>query len=91
MLTNHAMALAHLKADDYTHMRLMRIKLPKAWGRNPKPVMDVDPRIVAVLLLHEFNELQRTARKFRYSKKVQPTTDSLNGMMKIVSHGLPHH
>ena len=32
MLTNLAMALAHLKAHDYAHMRHMRIRLPKAQG-----------------------------------------------------------
>ena len=61
MLSYLATALPHLKADDYRHMRHMRIKLPKASERKPEPVTDVDPRIVAVLLLHEFNELQRAA------------------------------
>ena len=61
MLSYLATALAHLKADDYAHMRHMRIKLPKVRQRKPDPVMDVDPCIVAVLLLHELNELQRAA------------------------------
>ncbi len=36
MLTYLATALAHLKADDYAHMRYMRIKLPKARRREPE-------------------------------------------------------
>ena len=36
MLTYLATALAHLQADDYAHMRHMRIKLPKAQRREPE-------------------------------------------------------
>ena len=36
MLTYLATALAHLQADDYAHMRHMRIKLPKARRREPE-------------------------------------------------------
>ena len=36
MLTYLATALAHLQADDYAHMRHMRIKLPKAHRREPE-------------------------------------------------------
>ena len=59
MLSYLATALAHLKADDYVHMRHMRIKLPKV--RERKPARDVDPALVAVLMLHELNDLQRAA------------------------------
>ena len=58
MLTNLAMALAHLKADDYAHMR---IKLPKVRERKPEPAQDVDPGLVAALLMHQFNDPQRAA------------------------------
>ena len=61
MVSYLATALAHLKADDYAHMRHMPIKLPKARERKPESVPDVDPRLVAALLLHELNELQRAA------------------------------
>ena len=61
MLTNLAMALAHLKADDYAHMRHMRIKLPKVRERKPEPAQDVDPGLVAALLMHQFNDRQRAA------------------------------
>ncbi len=59
MLSYLATALAHLKADEYVHMRHMRIKLPRARHRLPTP--SVDPHVVAALLLHELNELQRAA------------------------------
>ena len=36
MLTYLATALAHLQADDYAHMRHMRIKLPNARRREPE-------------------------------------------------------
>ena len=42
-------------------MRHMRIQLPKMRERKPEPVRDLDPRLVAALLLHEINELQRAA------------------------------
>ena len=61
MLPNLAMALAYLKADDYAHMRHMRIKLPKVRERKPEPAQDVDPGLVAALLLNELNESQRAA------------------------------
>ena len=61
MLTNLATALPHLKADDYRHMRHMRIKLPKASERKPEPVQDVDPGLVVALLLHELDALQKAA------------------------------
>ena len=59
MLSYLATALAHLKADDYAHMRHMRIRLPKV--RERKPAQDVDPRLIAALLLHELNDLQKAA------------------------------
>ena len=64
MLSYLATAMAHLKADDYTHMRHMRhmrIRLPKVRERKPEPVRDVDPIFVAALLLHELSDLQRAA------------------------------
>ena len=59
MLSYLATALAHLKADDYAHMRHMRIKLPKV--REREPAQDIDPALVAALLLHELNDLQPAA------------------------------
>ena len=59
MLSYLATALAHLEADDYAHMRHMRIKLPKV--RERKLARDVDPALVAALLLGELNDLQRAA------------------------------
>ena len=59
MLAYLATALAHLQADDYVHMRHMRIRLPQVGKRlrEKKP----DPTIIAALLMHQFNELQRAA------------------------------
>ena len=63
MLTNHAMALAHLKADDYAHMRHMRIRLPPV-GR-PEAQRDtagkVESGVVAALVLHQLNAVQQAA------------------------------
>ena len=59
MLSYLATALAHLKADDYAHMRHMRIKVPKV--REQKPAQDIDPSLVAALLLRELNDAQRVA------------------------------
>ena len=58
-----ATALAHLQADDYAHMRHMRIRLPsvqrpRAW---PELEQNVDPGIVAALLLHELKSAQQAA------------------------------
>ena len=61
MLSYLGTALAHLKADDFAHMRHMPIKLPKARELKPAPVRDVDPGLVAALLLHELDALQRAA------------------------------
>ena len=61
ILSYLATALAHLKADDYAHMKHMRIKLPKVRERKPEPAQDVDPGLVAALLLNELNESQRAA------------------------------
>ena len=60
MLSYLATALAHLKADDYAHMR---IKLPSAKGNKAerKPEQQVAPGIVAALVLHQLNTLQQTA------------------------------
>ena len=43
MLSNLAMALGHRKADDYAHMRHMRIRLPKVPEQKSNSVDDVDP------------------------------------------------
>ena len=56
-----ATVLAHLKADDYGHLKHMRIKLPKVRERKPEPAQDVDPGLVAALLMHQFNDRQRAA------------------------------
>ena len=58
-----ATALAHLKADDYAHMRHMRIQLPDAKRSKPKQEtgQKVDPAIVAALVLHELNAVQQAA------------------------------
>ena len=40
MLSYLATALAHLQADDYAHMRHMRIKLPKARRREPEQLRE---------------------------------------------------
>ncbi len=56
-------ALAHLKADDYAHMRHMRIRLPpaKRGQANREVEQQVAPSIVATLMLHHLNAVQRAA------------------------------
>ena len=58
-----ATALAHLQADDYAHMRHMRIKLPPA--KKPKQMREVehqvDPGIMAALVLHQLNAVRYAA------------------------------
>ena len=63
VLSYLATALAHLKADDYAHMRHMRIRLPDARRNRAKQEADrnVDPCIVAALVLHELNAMQQAA------------------------------
>ena len=61
MLTYLATALAHLQADDYAHMRHMRIKLPKEKKPQLQPVPAITPIVAAALLLHELNELKKAA------------------------------
>ena len=63
MLSYLATAMAHLKADDYAHMRHMRIRLPTEERAEAKQVAEqqVDPGIVAVLVLHELNTTRRAA------------------------------
>ena len=59
-----ATALAHLQADDYAHMRHMRIKLPAANRSKAKQAtrqQQVDPGIVAAWMLHELNASHRAA------------------------------
>ena len=59
MLAYLATALAHLQADDYAHMRHMRIRLPEA--RERKHEKKPDAGIVAPLLLHQLNEMRQAA------------------------------
>ena len=61
MLAYLATALAHLQADDYAHMRHMRIKLPAAKKDDAKQVAEqqVDPGVVAALVLHELRTVQQ--------------------------------
>ncbi|MDE2813127.1 MAG: transposase [Gemmatimonadota bacterium] len=61
MLSYLATALAHLKANDYVHMRHMRIKLPPAGRARRREERGVDPGIVAALVLHELNAVQQAA------------------------------
>ena len=63
ILSYLATALARLKADDYAHMRHMRIRLPDAKRRKAKREAEryVDPGIVAALVLHELNAVQQAA------------------------------
>ena len=58
-----ATALAHLQADDYAHMRHMRINLPSAKMGRTKRVAEqqVAPGIVAALVLHQLNAAQQAA------------------------------
>ena len=63
MLSYLATALAHLKADDYAHMRHMRIKLTAAKRSKSKQVatQQVAPGIIAALMLHELHSVQQAA------------------------------
>ena len=63
MLAYLATALAHLKADDYAHIRHMRIKLPAAKRSKAKQVatQQVAPGIIAALMLHELHTVQQAA------------------------------
>ena len=58
-----ATALAHLQADDYAHMRHMRINLPPAKRIKEQRELQprIDPTIIAALVLHEFNAMQQAA------------------------------
>jgi hypothetical protein len=56
-----ATALAHLKADDYAHMRHMRIRMPQAKRARRREEQNIDPDIVAALVLHELNAMQQAA------------------------------
>lgn len=63
ILSYLATALAHLKADDYSHMRHMRIRLPMT-GNDRKQLEDqprVDPGILAALVLHQLNSSRQAA------------------------------
>ena len=58
-----ATALAHLKADDYAHMRHMRIQLPHAKRATEKRETEpsINSGIVAALVLHELNAFKQVA------------------------------
>ena len=58
-----ATALAHLKADDYAHMRHMRIRLPSVKGNKAKRKSEqlVAPGFVAALVLHQLNAVRQAA------------------------------
>ena len=59
MLAYLATVLAHLKADDYVHMRHMRIRLPKM--REHKREERLDRNFMAAWLLHEYTMMQHAA------------------------------
>ena len=63
MLAYLATALAHLQANDYAHMRHMRIRLPAAKRVKARQVAErqVEPGIIAALLLHELHTVQQAA------------------------------
>ena len=63
ILTYLATALAHLKANDYAHLRHMRIRLPAATRTRAEQPSEpqVDPGIVTALMLHELNALPKAA------------------------------
>ena len=63
VLSYLATALAHLKADDYSRMRHMRIRLPPAKrGKElPEEKQQIAPGIVAGLVLHQLNAVQQAA------------------------------
>lgn len=63
ILSYLATALAHLRADDYTHMRHMRVRLPSAKPTRTKRRAEerVDPGIVAALMMHELNAMPQAA------------------------------
>ena len=61
MLSYLATALAHLQADDYAHMRHMRIRMPPTQRARRREEQSVDPGIVAALVLHELNAVQQAA------------------------------
>ena len=63
MLSYLATALAHLNADDYAHMRHMRIRLPAAKRAKAKQVEEqqIDPGIIAALVLHGLRTVQQAA------------------------------
>ena len=58
-----ATVLEHLQDDDCAHRRHMRIKLPPAKRprAGPGAEQNVDPGIVAALVIHELNSVQQAA------------------------------
>ena len=62
MLSYLATALAHLEADDYAHMRHMRIRLPSEKGNKAKQQSEqqITLGIVAAPVLH-VNTVQQAA------------------------------
>ena len=63
MLSYLTTALAHLKADDYAQIRHMRIRLPPAKINKAKQEAwyNIDPSIVAALVLHQLYVLRKAA------------------------------
>ena len=58
-----ATSLAHLRTDDYIHMRHMRINLPAAKRTKWKQLeeLQIAPGIIAALMLHELHTVQQAA------------------------------
>ena len=61
MLSYLATALAHLKTNNYAHMRHMRIRMPQAREVNRREEQNVASGIVAALVLHVLNAVQQAA------------------------------
>ena len=59
MLSYLATALAHLKADDYAHMRHMRIRLPR--DREEKPSKMPNRDMVAAWMMYQFSLVRQVA------------------------------
>lgn len=56
-------ALVHLKADDYAYIRHMRIRSlsSKRSQEALGPEMNIDPGIVAILMLYQYKTMQQIA------------------------------
>ena len=60
--------LAHLKANDYAHMRHMWLRLPPAKKTTENRVVhqSVDPGMVAASVLQELSDIQQKAQLMRW-------------------------